>query len=87
MLDNLIEEDEFDLGFMYIVEAMLDYNHCDNLMNNGVFCDNVDNYLDGFADLKAIKRFFDAKNRKTCKDRVPLEKYQEEDSIRVFPCF
>ena len=65
-MDNLSNNDDIDLGFLSIIEAMLGYNNCASLEYNGVFCDNTDNFLEEFSDLEVIKEFFDTKNRKTC---------------------
>lgn len=59
--------DDIDLGFVSIIEAMLDDNTCEDFEENGVFCDNTDKYYeDNFFDIHSLRSFIENSNKVTC---------------------
>lgn len=88
-LVKLLEKKEsIDLGFLYIVEAMLDYNRCYHVEEGGVFCDNREIFWEKSSEtVEEIKDYLEVKNKNTCTRSDRFKNLFEYDELRTFECF
>lgn len=60
LMEHFKTYQDIDFGMLYIIEAMLSYNHCTYSDDEGAFCDNKDHfYNDNFETLEEIQAFIE----------------------------